>query len=282
MKRVLILLLVAVSLASQAQVITPAPSPAATVSTVVGLTEVKVEYSRPKMKGRKIFGTGTEFVTPYGSVWRTGANAGTVISFSDDVKFGGVDVPKGKYLVLTIPGATDWIVILYKDIALGGNVGDYNQANDQMRAVVKADKLAEKIEAFTIEIADLSENSKNANLQLMWENTSVKVPIAVDFDKKVLASIEASTKVSPNSLYSAANYYLDNGKDLKVALDWATTAAAARPDAYWIMHTKAKIQKALGDKKGATESAMASRKVAEEAKDTAFVKLNDDLIKGMK
>ena len=161
------LLLVAVSLASQAQVITPAPSPAATVSTVIGLTEVKVEYSRPKMKGRKIFGTGTEFVTPYGSVWRTGANAGTVISFSDDVKFGGVDVPKGKYLVLTIPGATDWTVILYKDIALGGNTGDYSQANDQTRATVKADKLADKVEALTIEIADLSENSKMANLQLM-------------------------------------------------------------------------------------------------------------------
>ena len=276
------LLLVAVSLASQAQVITPAPSPAATVSTVIGLTEVKVEYSRPKMKGRKIFGTGTEFVTPYGSVWRTGANAGTVISFSDDVKFGGVDVPKGKYLVLTIPGATDWTVILYKDIALGGNTGDYSQANDQTRATVKADKLADKVEAFTIEIADLSENSKMANLQLMWENTSVKVPITVDFDKKVMASIEASTKVSPGNLYNAANYYLDSGKDLKVALEWATTAAAARPEAYWIMHTKAKIQKAMGDKKGATESAMASRAVAEKEKDAAYMKLNDDLVKGMK
>ena len=101
-------------------------------------------------------------------------------------------------------------------------------------------------------------------------------------DKKVMASIEASTKVSPGNLYNAANYYLDSGKDLKVALEWATTAAAARPEAYWIMHTKAKIQKAMGDKKGATESAMASRAVAEKEKDTAFVKLNDDLVKGMK
>ncbi len=282
MKRVLILLAIAVSLATQAQVISPAPSPAATVTTVVGLTDVKVEYSRPKAKGRKIFGAGSDFLTPYGTVWRTGANSGTTISFSEDVKFGGVDVPKGKYLVLTIPGAAEWTVILYKDIALGGNTPDYDQKNDQARAVVKSEKLTEKVETFTIEISDLAENSKSGNLQIMWENTSVKVPIAVDFDKRVMASIDASTKVNPNNLYNAATYYFENGKDMKVALDWITTAAAARPDAYWIMHTKAKIQKAMGDKKGAMESATASRTVAEKEKNADYVKMNDDLMKGLK
>jgi Protein of unknown function (DUF2911) len=282
MKRVLILVLVAVSLAAQAQVVTPAPSPAATVSTVVGLTDVKVEYSRPKVKGRKIFGAGADYVTPYGQVWRTGANAGTTVSFSDDVKFGGMDVPKGKYLLLTIPNATEWTVILYKDVALGGNTSAYDMKNDQARAMVKPETLAQKVEAFTIEIADLSADSKSANLQLMWENTSVKVPITVDYDKKVMASIEANTKVSPGNMYAAANYYLENGKDLKQALDWCSQAAAARPDAYWIMHTKAKIQKALGDKKGAMESAMASKAVAEKEKDGAYVRMNDELMKGLK
>lgn len=282
MKRVLILLLVAASLASQAQVVTPAPSPAATVSTVVGLTEVKVEYSRPKMKGRKIFGTGADFVTPYGQVWRTGANAGTIVTFADDVKFGGTDVPKGKYLLLTIPGASEWTVILYKDVALGGNTSAYDQKNDQARAVVKSETLAQNVEAFTIEISDLSADSKSANLQLMWEKTSVKVPIVVDFDKKVMASIDANTKVSPNNLYSAATYYLENGKDLKQALDWCSQAAAARPQAYWIMHTKAKIQQALGDKKGAMESATASKAEAEKQKDGAYVRMNDELLKALK
>ena len=282
MKRVLILVLIAVSFAAQAQVVTPAPSPAATVSTVVGLTEVKVEYSRPKAKGRKIFGNGADFVTPYGQVWRTGANAGTIVSFSDDVKFGGTDVPKGKYLLLTIPGAAEWTVILYKDVALGGNMSGYDQKNDQARAIVKPETLAQKVEAFTIEIADLSADSKSANLQLMWENTSVKVPVIVDFDKKVMASIDANTRVSPNNLYAAASYYLENGKDLKMALDWITTAAAARPDAYWVMHTKAKIQQALGDKKGAMESAMASKAAAEKQKDGAYVRMNDELMKGLK
>jgi len=282
MKRVLILLLVAASLASQAQVITPAASPAASVSTVVGLTDIKVEYSRPKLKGRQIFGEGDKFLHPNGKIWRTGANAGTVITFSDDVKFGGADVPKGKYLILTIPGATDWTVILYKDVALGGNVGDYNQANDQTRAVVKAEKLTSKVEAFTIEITDLTADSKTANLNLMWENTSIKVPIAVDFDKKVQASIDANTKVNPNNLYAAANYYFENGKDLKQALEWCSAAATARPEAFWIMHTKAKIQQALGDKAGATASANASKAEAEKQKNASYVKMNDDLIKALK
>jgi hypothetical protein len=282
MKKALILVLLAVSLAAQAQVQTPAASPAATVTTVVGLTDVKIEYSRPKAKGRKIFGAGAEFLVPFGQVWRTGANAGSRVTFSDDVKFGGSDVPKGTYLLLTIPGASDWTVILYKDASIGGDMSAYKQENDQARVSVKSEKLTEKVETLTLGISDLSENGKTANLQLSWENTSVKVAIAVDFDAKVMKSIEASTKVNPNNLYNAATYYFENGKDLKQALDWATTASASNADAYWMSHLKAKIQKAMGDKKGATESAMASKAAAEKAKNADYVKMNDDLIKGLK
>jgi Protein of unknown function (DUF2911) len=282
MKNILAILLSAICLAAQAQVITPAASTAATVTNVVGLTEVKVEYSRPKAKGRKIFGATADFLTPYGQLWRTAANSGSKVSFSDDVKFGGVDVPKGTYLLLSIPGAAEWTVILYKDVAMGGNTTGYDQSKDQARVTVKSEKLTEKVETFTIEVSDLAENNKTANLQIMWENTSVKVPIAVDFDAKVMKSIEANTKVNPGNLYQAASYYFENGKDMKQALDWATAAAAANADAFWVMHLKAKIQKALGDKKGAAESAMASKAVAEKAKNVDYVKMNDELLKGLK
>lgn len=282
MKKALVILLLVTSMAVQAQVQTPAASPAAVSSTVVGLTDVKIEYSRPKAKGRKIFGAGAEFLVPFGQIWRTGANNGSKVTFSDDVKFGGTDVPKGTYLLLTIPGAAEWTVILYKDAAIGGDMSAYKQENDQARVTVKSEKLTEKVETFTLGIADLSENGKTANLQLSWENTSVKVGIAVDFDAKVMKSIEASTKVNPNNLFNAATYYFENGKDMKQALDWATTASASNPDAYWMSHLKAKIQKALGDKKGATESAMASKAAAEKAKNADYVKMNDELIKGLK
>lgn len=282
MKKVLVILLVVATLQIEAQITTPAPSPAATVSTVVGLTDVKVEYSRPKAKGRKIFGAGTEFVTPYGQMWRTAANNGSRVTFGDDVKFGGSDVPKGTYLLLTIPGATEWTVILYKDVNMGGDLSAYDRAKDQARVTVSSEKLTEKVESFTIQITDLAGDSKTANLQISWENTSVKVPITVDFEKKVMTSIEANTKLNPNNLYNAANYYYDNGKDLKQALEWVTAGFAARPDAYWMAHLKAKIQKSLGDKKGAMESATTSKTIAEKEKDTAYVKMNDDLIKGLK
>ena len=282
MKNIIVILLSALCLVAQAQVQTPQPSTASTVTNVVGLTDVKIEYSRPKAKGRKIFGAGTEFLTPYGKLWRTAANTGTKITFGDDVKFGGSDVPKGTYLLLTIPGATEWTVILYKDVAMGGSTDQYDQTKDQARATVKSEKLTEKVETFTLELSDFAENGKSANLQIVWENTSVKVPITVDFDSKVMKSIEANTKVNPGNLFQAATYYFENGKDMKQALDWATTAAAANADAYWVLLLKAKIQKSLGDKKGAMESSVASKAAADKAKNADYVKMNDELQKSLK
>jgi len=122
MKRILVLALAMYLTAHvYAQVKVPPPSPAATVTTVVGLSDIKVEYSRPKAKGRKIFGNGNDYVVPFGALWRTAANDGSKVTFTDDVKFGNVDVPKGTYLLLSIPDAQNWTIILYKDVAMVGN-----------------------------------------------------------------------------------------------------------------------------------------------------------------
>jgi len=282
MKNILAIVLIAASLVTQAQVQTPQPSTASTVTNVVGLTEVKIEYSRPKAKGRKIFGATADVLTPFGKLWRTAANTGSKITFSDDVKFGGMDVPKGTYLLLSIPGAAEWTVILYKDVAMGGNTEGYDQTKDQARVTVKSEKLTEKVETFTLEISDFAENGKSANLQIAWENTSVKVPVTVDFDARVMKSIESNTKVNPGNLYQAATYYYENGKDMKQALEWVTTAANANANAYWVWLLKAKIQKALGDKKGAMESSVASKAVAEKEKNAEYVKMNDELQKSLK
>src|SRR5689334_22574351 len=131
MKRISTLVFcVAVILTANAQIQTPQPSPAGSVTSVVGLTDVKIEYSRPKMRGRKIFGEGAGFVVPYGAIWRSGANAGTKVTFSDDIKVEGVSVPKGTYLLLTWPGAAEWTVALNKDVNLGGNTGGYDASKD--------------------------------------------------------------------------------------------------------------------------------------------------------
>jgi hypothetical protein len=282
-KSLFIVVMAAMSLLAEAQVVTPAASPAASVSTVVGLTDIKIDYSRPRAKGRKIFGeTANGALLPYGAIWRTGANSGTKISFSDDVKVEGIAVPKGQYLIFSWPGATEWTVSLYKDLSIGGNTPDYDKTKEAANFKVKPEKLTEKVETFTINITDISDDSKNAKIQLAWENTSVKFGVTVDYDAKVMASIENSTKPNAGNYYSAAVYYLENGKDLNKALEWINMAAAAEPKAFWILHQKAKIQTALGDKKGAMESATASLNLAKEAKNRDYENMNSELMKKLK
>ena len=237
---------------------TPAASPAGSVFTVVGLTDVKIDYFRPRAKGRKIFGSEASVLVPYGKIWRTGANSGTKISFSDDVKVEGIGVPKGEYLILTWPGATEWTISIYKDLSLGGNTGDYDAKNDAANFKVKAEKLAEKVETLTFAIGDISDDSKSAKVQLAWENTSVKFTIATNYEDKVMKSIAASTKVDPGNYFSAAVYYLENGKDLKQALEWINKAVEGMSAPYYVTYQKARIQKALGDKAGAIATANAS------------------------
>jgi hypothetical protein len=277
----LILAILAAGLVANGQVQTPQPSPAASVSTVVGLTDVKIDYSRPSAKGRKIFGEGAVLL-PYGAIWRTGANTGTKITFSDDVKVEGIAVPKGEYLIFSWPGATEWTVSLYKDIALGGNTGDYDKTKEAANFKVKSEKLAEKIETLTINIGDIAADSKTAKVQIAWENTSVKFTVTVDYDAKVMKSIEASTKVNPNNYFNAAVYYLENGKDLKQALEWVNVAAAANPTAFWIMYQKARIQKGLGDKTGAMATSKASWEAAKTANNRDYQIMNEDLQKSLK
>ncbi len=281
MKNTLIILLTVLCFVATAQVQTPSPSPAASVTTVVGLTDVKIDYSRPRAKGRKIFGEGADFLTPYGSIWRTGANSGTKITFGDDVKVEGVAVPKGEYLIFTWPGAAEWTVSIYKDVKLGGNTDGYDKTQEAANFKVKSEKLTEKVETFTINISDISDDSKSAKVQLAWENTSVKFAIGVDYDAKVMKSIEASTKVSPGNYLNAAVYYLENGKDVKQALEWANKAAEANP-AYWVLYQKARIQKANGDKAGAMATSTASLAEAKKANNRDYQKMNEELQKTLK
>ena len=273
----------AVNIGAYAQIETPAASPGATLSTRIGLTDVKISYSRPRIKGRKIFGTGVDFLTPFGTIWRTGANQGTVISFGDDVEVEGKKVAKGDYLLLTIPGASEWTVILYKDVALGGNTTDYKQENDAARFTVKSEKLAEKIEMFTINVTDLTDDNTTAKIQLAWENTSVKFAVKTDFDSKVMKAIEANTKVNPNVYVSAARYYFETHRDLKKALEWIDLGIAGNPEAFWNINLKAQIQKAAGDKAGAIATAQKSLELAKKApSDFGYIKQNEDLIKSLK
>lgn len=271
-----------VTLVAGAQVQTPAASPAGSVSTTVGLTDIKIDYFRPRAKGRKIFGPEATVLVPYDKIWRTGANSGTRISFSDDVKVEGISVPKGEYLIFTWPGATEWTVSLYKDVNLGGNTNGYDASKDAAKFKVKPAKLTEKVETLTLNIGDISDDSKSAKVQIAWENTSVKFTVSSDYDEKVMKSIQENTTVNPNNYFQAAVYYLETGKDLNKALEWVNKAADGMGNPFWVTYQKAKIQKGLGDKAGAIASANASLAAAKQANNRDYQMMNEDLIKSLK
>jgi hypothetical protein len=279
-KKLLVAVFSIVFAVSEGQIQTPAASPAGSVSSIVGLTEIKIDYYRPRLRGRKIFGE-KDVMYPHGSIWRTGANSGTRISFSGDVKVENIDVPAGQYLIFTWPGAGEWAVSLYKDLSLGGNTAAYDPSKEAAKFKVKTKKLAEKVETFTISIDDIAVDNKSAKVTLAWENTAVPITVTADYDADVMKAIAENTKVDPENYFRAASYYLETRKDLKQALAWMDLALQSNPDAYWMLHQKAKIQQALGDKKGAIASATASLSSAKKDKNSEYERMNQELIKSL-
>ncbi len=252
---------------------TPAPSPLQTIKQNFGIGEVSLEYSRPSVKNRVIFGD----VVPYGKIWRTGANASTKITIGEDTKIENTPLPAGTYAIYTIPGADTWEIMLYKDLTLGGDVANYKKENEVLRFTEKVTQLPNKVETFTINFADITYSV--CNVEMQWEKTRVAFTISTEVDAKIMKNIE--TVMAPNDrrpYYNAASYYYDNNKDMKQALEWVNKAAELTPDAYWVWHLKAKIQLKLKDAKGAIETAEKSKALALKDKDDAYVKNNDKLI----
>jgi hypothetical protein len=273
MKKIVLLLSLFVSMGAIAQGIkTPAPSPTQTIKQDFALSSIELNYSRPTTKGRKIFGD----LVPFGAMWRTGANGATKVTFGEDVKVGGVAVKAGSYALYTIPNANEWEVILNKGVNNGGLSG-YKAEEDVARFKVPSMSLPFALESFTMIISDVMPNS--ANIQILWENTAVSIPVEANIDANVMKQIDAAMNVDNRPYFAAASYYFDNGKDMAKALEWANKAVEAQPKAYWVAHLKAKIQAKMGDKAGAKATALKSIELAKEAGNPDYVVLNEKLIK---
>ncbi|MFT4736555.1 MAG: hypothetical protein ACI8QD_000555 [Cyclobacteriaceae bacterium] len=269
---------------AQAQISTPQPSTAGSVSGNVGLTTISVDYSRPGVKGRTIFGEGG--IVPFDQIWRTGANSGSKITFSTDVTFGGKEVAAGTYLIFSVPAAESWDVMLYSDISLGGNAAGYKEENEVARIKATTEMLAKSVERLTFNIADVSADNTTANVRLEWANTAVNMPVVVSFDDIIMAEIAAKTKVNPGNLIAAANYYFSTGKDMEQALTWINTYLATDQNSaqFWNVHLKAQILSTMGNKKEAIATAEASLAAAKANADGDFgyTKRNEDLIASLK
>ena len=261
----------ALALPLSAQIQTPAASPTVEVKTKVGLTDVTLLYSRPSIKGRTVFAAAKTSVVPFGSMWRTGANSATKISFGDDVTIGGTAIKKGDYAIFSTPGATEWKVMFFKYDSPGA--GDYGDKTAAATWTLKPQKLAEKVETFTIDIND--QTMDKASINIIWENTKVSMPLSVDVEGKVKASIDrVLAGPSANDYYTAGSYYHDTKKDLNKALEWVQKANAMSPQ-FWTLRKESLILADLGKKKEAIDVAMKSLAAAKEAKNQDYINMNE-------
>jgi tetratricopeptide (TPR) repeat protein len=275
MRKIIIALAIFITTyAINAQVKTPAPSPKSTLEQVVGLTDVKIEYSRPSAKGRTIFGD----LVPFGKLWRTGANANSTISFSEDVVIDGKTLKKGKYALFATPKADIWEVFFYSDTDNWGTPDEWSDAKVALKTTVKPEMLNRNVESLTIAINNLDNNF--AHLELSWEKTIVAIKFEVPTQKAAIASIEkALSGPSAGDYFSSAQYFYQSNGDLNKALIYVNKALELNADKpFWYNRQKSLIQAKLGDKKGAIETAKISLASAEAAKNSDYVKMNKDSI----
>ncbi len=254
---------------------TPAPSPPQTIKQDFGISSIELSYSRPGVKGRKVFGD----LVPYGKVWRTGANNATTINFADDVTIGTAKIPAGKYGLLTIPDKDSWAIIITKQLDVTSPAA-YKQENDLVRINVKPMTMKDKMETFTMQFANVKPST--CELQIMWENTAVTLPISADVETAVMKQIDNAINKDNRPYFQAALYYLDNGKDLNQALAWFDKAIQQQPDGYWIYHQRANTLAKLGRKDEAKASAEKSIELAKDAKNDDYVRLNEKLLEQLK
>lgn len=259
-----------------AQVETPAPSPLAKLEQKVGLTDVTLEYSRPGVKGRTVFGN----LVPYGKIWRTGANARTKITFSTDATIDGQTLKAGSYSIFTIPNTDTWEVIFYNDGKEFGTPSELDAEHVAAKTTVKSYPMEYSVESFTMDISNLKNSS--ATIAILWDKTYLAVPFTVPTDEAVLASINnVMSGPGPNDYFQSAVYYMQEGKDIKKAKEWIDKAVAMTNDnpRFWIIRQQSLIHAKAGNKESAIAAAKKSLELAQKAGNEGYVKMNKDSLK---
>jgi hypothetical protein len=249
----------------------PQASTLQTIQQDFGLGQITVAYSRPNVKGRKIFGE-TE---PYGLVWRTGANAATKLTLTDTIMMEKHQVLPGDYALFTIPGPNEWTVILNQTSKQWGAY-NYDSTKDVLRFKVKPGKLDKKMETFTIQFANAF--VEQCELQLLWENTLVTLHLETNVDARVMANIDELMKGEKKPYYSAAIYYYNHDHDMNKALSWMNEADKNTPNAYNIKYWIAKIQLKMGDKAAAIATANEGLKLAMAEPNPEYIRMNKEVL----
>jgi tetratricopeptide (TPR) repeat protein len=261
MKKILLALLAigAFSTANAQGLKLPALSPGAKISQDFSTSNIDISYSRPSMRGRLIFGD----LVPYDKVWRTGANSATKIKIGEDLEIGGQQIKAGEYALYTIPGKTEWEIILNKGTGNWGAYG-YSTSDDVARFKVKSKMLDKNVQSFTINITNITYNS--CKLEMEWEKTKVVIPIIAHNEERLNTSIDKAINNPEMPYFQAANYYYETNQNLDKAKIYVDKSVDANPKAYYMWLLKARIEKKLGHKEDAK---MAANKAIETAKGTS-------------
>ena len=274
MKNILLLFaVVAMSINMNAQVTTPQSSPLSKLEQKVGLTDVTIEYSRPGVKGRTVFGD----LVPYDKVWRTGANKNTIITFSDNVIIMGQLLKAGSYAIFAKPGEKVWEVLFYSDTENWGTPEKWDDGKVAARVNAEVYPVPFNVETFTIGINQIT--NSGAALEILWEKTYVAVPFSVPTDDIVLKSINDALNGTPKAsdYYAAAVYYYQEGKDIKQAKEWMDEAIKmTEKPMFYQLRQQSLIYAKSGDTKGAIEIAKKSLEASKEAGNDDYVKMNMD------
>jgi len=257
------------------QVEMPDLSPRATVMQKVGLTNFELEYSRPSVRDREIFGD----ILPFGEMWRTGANKNSMITFDQDIKIAGQDVAAGSYAIFTQINENDWDIYLYSDTENWGLPEEMEDEKVVAKFNVKSVNDAPQKETFTIEFENLT--TTGFDLVFKWETREVVLPFELHTKKQALASIEkVMNGPSDRDYYAAASFYLEEGTNLEEALVYIKKAVELRGEkTFWYTRKQALIEHALGDVEAAIASAKLSLKYAQEAEYASYIKMNEESIK---
>ena len=266
------LLLFTVNL-SFSQINTPRVSPASEVEQMVGLTEIEIEYSRPSMRGREVFGN----LVPFGKVWRTGADNSTKISFDTDVIISGKTIQSGTYSIFSIPNKESWEIIFYSDVELWGVPRDWSENKIVFSSMfdVKKLKKSNTVETFTISFNDLTNN--DVNMSISWENTSVDIKIEVPTRSMVESDINKVLSDNPKSsdYYAAAVFYRQENINLDKALEWMNKAIEMNESPRFWQYRQQSLIMAANDKfADAVVAAKKSLNLAIEADNQDYIKMN--------
>jgi len=253
------------------KITTPQTSPKATVEQRVGLTDISIEYSRPGVRGRTIFGD----LVPFGKTWRTGANSNTKITFSSDVSINGQTLNAGSYGLYTVPNENSWEVIFYSESDNSGVPRDWDDTKIIAKTSVEVYSMPMNVETFTITFDDVS--STSAVIGLLWEKTYVGIKFEVPTDKLVSETIDAVMAASPEAgdYYNAAIYYRQQDIDIKKANEWMEKAMSlTEKPAFWQLRQQSLIYAKMGETEKAIAVAEKSLELSKEAGNEAYIKMN--------